>query len=66
MDKKRKRQILQAEAYYAGLDQLARDLAERGFYVMGGVQPGTGALTQRDVRPEADAAPDFWKASDSR
>lgn len=66
MDRDRKRQILKAEAYYAQLDQLARDLAERGFYVLGGVQPGVGPLPLPDVRPETDVAPGFWKAPDSR
>ncbi len=66
MDRDRKRQILKAEAYYARLDQLARDLAERGFYVMGGVQPGAGPSNLPEIRSETDAAPDFWKAPDSR
>lgn len=66
MDRDRKRQILRAEAYYGRLDQLARDLAERGFYVLGGVQPGAGPLTLPEVRPESEAAPEFWKSPDSR
>ena len=69
MDGNRKRQILRAEAYYAQLDELARALAERGFYVMGGIQPGVGPLPP-EVLPETpamtDAAPAFWKAPDSR
>lgn len=66
MDRERKRQILKAEAYYAQLDELARALAELGFYVMGGVQPGAQPSGPPDVRPETDAAPEFWKVPDSR
>ncbi|HEY1223812.1 MAG TPA: hypothetical protein VGE54_01185 [Brevundimonas sp.] len=61
MDRNRKRQILKAEAYYARLDQLARDLAERGFYVLGGIQPGAAPPP-----PSEEAPPPFWKAPDSR
>lgn len=66
MDRERKRQILKAEAYYEQLDQLARDLAERGFYVMGGVQPGAEPGTLPDVPPETETVPEFWKVPDSR
>ena len=69
MDRERKRQILKAEAYYAQLDELARALAERGFYVMGGVQPGVGPLPLSalpDAAPETAAAPSFWKTPDAR
>jgi hypothetical protein len=66
MDRDRKRQILKAEACYARLDQLARDLAEQGFYVMGGVQPGPGTVGLPEARSETEAAPAFWKAPDSR
>lgn len=66
MDRDRKRQILKAEAYYARLDQLARDLAEQGFYVMGGVQPGAGPVGLPEARSETGATPAFWKVPDSR
>lgn len=66
MDRERKRQILKAEAYYAQLDQLARSLAERGFYVMGGVQPGTELSARPEAPPETEAVSEFRKSPDSR
>lgn len=44
MDRKRKRQILKAEAAFARSESLFRALAERGFYVV-------GAATPRDPEP---------------
>lgn len=66
MDSERKRQILKAEACYARLDQLARDPAERGFYVVGGVQPGDGLLDPPEAMPETGVPPDALKSPDSR
>lgn len=66
MDRERKRQILKAEAYYAQLDELARSLAERGFYVMGGVQPKADLLTLPEAGLEGETAPEFREAPDSR
>ena len=66
MDRERKRQILRAEAYYAQLDELARALAARGFYVMGGIQPGSDDQRLPPAPPETEVPAPFWKTSDSR
>ena len=65
MDRQRKRQILKAEAYYAEIDQLARDLAERGFYVIGGIQRPPAEASPPTL-PDIDGAPAYWKTPESR
>ena len=65
MDRERKRQILKAEAYYAEIDKLARDLAERGFYVIGGIQRPPSSFDPATV-PDTEGAPSYWKTPESR
>jgi hypothetical protein len=65
MDQQRKRQILKAEAYYAEIDKLARDLAERGFYVLGGIHHPPVSMEPAEM-PETDNAPAYWKTPESR
>lgn len=64
MDRERKRQILKAEAYYAEMDLLARALADRGFYVLGGIK--RPPMSPDPATTDTDGAPAYWKSPDAR